>query len=100
MTRTITKLAVYRRPRDQSYPGAATTTKLPRAAHLFPDPDRIFVSFSDDYASGGRNYYIPIRSMDFAEIAKAMMRANAEEAIKALGTALQAGIPEQVKEDI
>jgi hypothetical protein len=63
-------------------------------AHLDEKPDTILVSFEDR----GRIYWVVIRSKDFAAIANAMMRTNAEEAIKAFGSALQDGTPEQIKD--
>jgi hypothetical protein len=53
--------------------------------------------FKDERGFGKSQFQVSIKPESFAVIARAMMHANSEEAIKAFGAALQAGIPEETR---
>ena len=55
------------------------------------------IGFTTPRGTGKSCYNLIVEPEDFTKLARAMLQANPEEAIKAFGTALQEGIPEPAR---
>ena len=61
---------------------------------IFATDDKLVINWhSDIFGFGGAHTLVELGQDCFYALAKAMMNTNADEAIKAFGRAMQAGIP-------
>jgi hypothetical protein len=67
--------------------------------HVFARYGRAWLSFRTLRGNGDSRYSVLIHSDSYADVIRAMLHADPQEAVKAIGAALQDGIPERKLED-